>query len=622
MGLVDLRTDLKSLRFGKDRVGGGSSNQPYKTRPIPDNLSDTDVTGGPDFLLRGGTLALRNSVRDVSRLAKMFTDFKSPNGLLYTVKQNILSRTSVQTQASPNVLNDGIYLPTSTIAQAGVNALGIHLNKQGIDPTGLLAETGILVQPSYSNHLSDIKEVSTNRLVDLFNTKLDTDDKELRNYPGGPGAKLGIGSTKISRDFNTKTGFDRLKISGDLASENISVFSYKDIASYYGDSNLLDFEERSETKDKEGIDRKKGIIKPSFTTFLTPPRSGNSNFSKTLNYETENIEKRVNLGNPGKVGNKSSYVLGKDGNNRPLDKLNALPIYSSTEGVIQNSIKNDLVKFRIGVIDNNKPNKKTYIHFRAFIDSMSDSYSSNWNSTNFVGRGENLYRYGGGFNRSVNLAWTVAAQSKDELIPMYQKLNYLASVVAPDYSSDGYMRGNLITLTLGGWFFEQVGFIEGITYDIPSESPWEIAIPDSGESTSDTILSDKSVKEMPHIIKVTGFKFTPIQGFLPQIQKNSYAKQSFEGADADYVSAYGPERYIMLSNGGEHVYRDDQGNRKAEILADNYGTTEGGITNENRNYIPIIDQRRVEPVNTIKPVGGTFNNIDVPNLIGIPNLNI
>ena len=587
MGLVDLRTDLKSLRFGKDRIGGGSSNQPYKTRPIPDSLSDTDVTGGPDFLLRGGTLALRNSVRDVSRLSQMFFDFKSPNGLLYTVKQNILSRTSVETQASPNVLNDGIYLPTSTIAQAGVNALGIHLNKQGIDPTGLTAKTGILVQPNYSNHLPNIKEVSTNRLVELFNTKLNTEDTELRNYPGGPGSKLGIGKTRISRDFNTKTGFDRLKISGDLASENVSIFSYQDIASYYGDSDLLDFEERSKQKDKEGVDRKKGTIKPNFTTFLTPPKSGNSNFSKTLNYETENIENRVNLGNPGKVGDKSSYVLGKNGDNRPLDKINALPLYQSSKGVIENSIKNDLVKFRIGVIDNDNPKKKTYIHFRAFIDSMSDSYSSTWNSTDFVGRGEKLYRYGGGFNRSLNLAWTVVAQSKDELIPMYQKLNYLASTIAPDYSPNGYMRGNLITLTLGGWFFEQVGFIEGITYDVPQESPWEIAIPDSGESTSDTILSDSSVKEMPHMIKVTGFKFTPIQGFLPKIQKNNYEKQSFEGAEADFVSGYGRERYIMLSNGGEHVYRNESGDRVDQILADSYGEPNNGeITDGNFNYIP------------------------------------
>ena len=49
-----------------------------------------------------------------------------------------------------------------------------------------------------------------------------------------------------------------------------------------------------------------------------------------------------------------------------------MPLYKSS-GVIQNEIKNDLVKFRIGVIDSNSPNQKTYIHFRAFIDSLINS---------------------------------------------------------------------------------------------------------------------------------------------------------------------------------------------------------------------------------------------------------
>lgn len=616
MGLVDLRTDLKSLRFGKDRIGGGSSNQPYKTRPIPDSLSDTDVTGGPDFLLRGGTLALRNSVRDVSRLSQMFFDFKSPNGLLFTAKQQLLSRSNVKTQASPQAFNNGIYLPTSTIAQSGVNALGVHLNKQGIDPTGLTSKTGILVQPQYSNFAfitsgngkgvfrdlnSKVISNETNRLINLKEGKVDnitslvSSEPFLFEYSGGPGSILGtFGKTKIKRYSDTRDAFNLLKKSQPFIDQNVATMGADEIAAQVS----------SKSSPKIGKD---------FRTTLTPPNSQYSNLSKTLDYGRENIESRVNLGNPGKKGNKSSYVIGKrDENDKklgPLDKINALPLYSSTEGVIQDSIKNDLVKFRIGVLDNKNPTKKTYIHFRAFIDSMSDSYSSNWNSTDFVGRGEKLYRYGGGFNRSVNLSWTVVAQSKDELIPMYQKLNYLASTIAPDYSDNGYMRGNLISLTLGGWFFEQVGFIEGITYDVPSESPWEIAIPDSGESSSDTILSDSSVKEMPHMIKVTGFKFTPIQGFLPKIQKNNYAEQSFEGAEADFVSGYGRERYIMLSNGGEHKYSAND-----RVLADNYGTTEGGITDGNRNYIPIIDQRRVEPVNTIKPVGGTFGNFDVPNL--------
>jgi hypothetical protein len=51
----------------------------------------------------------------------------------------------------------------------------------------------------------------------------------------------------------------------------------------------------------------------------------------------------------------------------------------------------------------------------------------------------------------MSLSWTVVAQSKQELIPMYKKLNYLASSLTPDYSPNGYMRGNLVQLTVGGY---------------------------------------------------------------------------------------------------------------------------------------------------------------------------
>ena len=37
--------------------------------------------------------------------------------------------------------------------------------------------------------------------------------------------------------------------------------------------------------------------------------------------------------------------------------------------------------------------------------------------------------------------------SKAELIPQYQKLNFLASSLAPNYSKAGYMQGNLAYLT-------------------------------------------------------------------------------------------------------------------------------------------------------------------------------
>ena len=84
MGLIDLKTDLKSLRYGNDRVYGGNSGQPYVTNNIPDDLSP--YIGTTDYLLRGGIRVVRDSAADVERLAKMFKDVKSPNGIFFTTK--------------------------------------------------------------------------------------------------------------------------------------------------------------------------------------------------------------------------------------------------------------------------------------------------------------------------------------------------------------------------------------------------------------------------------------------------------------------------------------------------------------------------------------------------------
>jgi hypothetical protein len=71
------------------------------------------------------------------------------------------------------------------------------------------------------------------------------------------------------------------------------------------------------------------------------------------------------------------------------------------------------------------------------------------------------------------------------------------------------MRGPLVSLTLGGYLYEQPGFITSLTYDIPMECTWEIGINDVG-------AYDPNVKELPHMIKVTGFNFTPIHTFVPR----------------------------------------------------------------------------------------------------------
>ena len=161
------------------------------------------------------------------------------------------------------------------------------------------------------------------------------------------------------------------------------------------------------------------------------------------------------------------------------------------------------------------------MNFRSFINSFSDDYSADWGDVQYVGRGDKFYNYKG-FSRSIKMSWTVHAQSKAELIPMYKKLNFLASSLAPDYSSGGFMRGNLIRLTVGGYLYNQLGILKSISYTIPNESTWEIGINDAGDSDSD-------VKELAHMIEVTGFDFIPIESKIPQLDSRFIALSNGSG---------------------------------------------------------------------------------------------
>ena len=100
MPLVDLKTDLRSIRFGSpdapgDRPNGAWSNQPYITTPIgADFLAPTPnrfaIGKGSDFILRGGASAFVDATTDDIRLGKMFTDLKTPNGIQFVAKQELL----------------------------------------------------------------------------------------------------------------------------------------------------------------------------------------------------------------------------------------------------------------------------------------------------------------------------------------------------------------------------------------------------------------------------------------------------------------------------------------------------------------------------------------------------
>jgi hypothetical protein len=564
----------KSIPYGDDTKGGGSSNQPYIKSPIPDEL-----TANPsDYILRGGVLNnIQTSAQDVSRLTKMFLDTKSTNGLFFTLKQQQLSATAVRTQASPRFgLNGQLYSPLNTLAQAGLVSQGTHLNKQGINP---FAETGAYANGNdslYGVVVTNQQDPKDNRLVQLSGGRLinnnaqGPDDAFVMRYNGGPGSFKGVGRTVIRFGKDSKT-FLSLQRTNDIPSaygQNTWVYnSYllRNTDAVTSPLDVLPEEDQIPINNKVDfanptIQDFRKVLRANLTSAKDKQTASNSGATPDApNYQRKNYEQNFNFNDPGQRSGKSytSYSKGvqrTDGNGTPtttvgpVDKINALPIYKSEQidtlsatGEDISSTTNDFVKFAIAAIDNNDPAFSTFMHFRALLDSFNDSYNASWNSTKYLGRGENFYTYDS-FTRTVSLSFTAVAQSKQELIPMYKKLNYLASQLTPDYSPKGYMRGPLVKLTVGGYLYEQPGFIQDLSYDLITDAPWEIAINEEGGV-------DGTVKQLSQMVKVTSFTFIPIHNFVPSKQGLGFG---LDGVN----TTQGPQRYIALENAQGNNYNE------------------------------------------------------------------
>jgi len=609
MPLIDLKTDLKSLRFKSadtpgDRPGGGWSYQPFvtKNKDYLDNVSIEDLrrTGGKDMLLRGGTLVPKSIFEDEERLSKFL--FTTPAGFIFQTQQNLLSITGVRVfggypnqvrAANINKANDGTYLPTSTLAAVAGTALGFHPNKQGIDFTGT---SDLLSRPQYLNLIKGgvfntgnsegISKVANNRLFNLYSNKIvglpitalalssgnantgplaqfllnnklirgvaNFVDKNIGNpenlyaYLGGPQATEGpagktiikIGGDSPSRQYTGDVLIGNNIFTTNRASQNsalkFSTLSQTQLATYpaIGDGStyntVTDFRDNLQAKP-------------------------NSFIAKSLPYEKYNIEQRVNLGDPGRrTVNRSNPTKGIPSNAKGLDQINSMYLYQS-DVVTTDKRKNDLIKFRIATILNDNPSQSIFTHFRAYINSFTDTMNASWNSFKYSGRGEDFYTYQG-FQNSISMGFTVVAQSVQELSIMFQKLNYLKSTLAPDYSDSGYMRGNIHKLTMGAYFYEVPGIIDSLTYTVPNDTTWDIAIPSQPSGIQDTLLGGinvrtPQVKELPHRIEVQ-MSFKPIYDFLPETVKDIEAR----GANMT-------QRFITLqdstSKSSNNLYADE-----------------------------------------------------------------
>ena len=531
--LVNLRTDLKSLKYGHDRPGNGDSGQPYVVTNIPNRLTTGYTDDG--FIRGGQSLATKSSVFDQIRISKFFKD--KPKGSLFITRQVRLQFSNPKLEVKKfagggsglfgaiatvaagafNVVNELIPGPTrlynngfNTLTQVGANAFGQHFDRHGILP----------VQDDNSKYLAVVRhnnENGNNRLVGLKNrlikptenpqkflnsvnfiinninallktnipTKgLQPQDLTIDNYLGGPNSLYGNGRTIIRRFDITSNSFNTLEVQERIAPGVPSINYANDlgVSDQYldpvgADNNFTanNITVQNPTNKPSQIDQSAVVYKSLSSKNYDTLKTAVSKVTDKQKYNV--ILQKTNNLNP----NFSAYLGGK----KTLDVANRYdPNILSVVFRIINPFTRD----------------EDPIILSAYMKGFRDNFDASWNEYSYAGRSESFYTYGK-FKRNVNFSLDIPCFNKAELLVKYRALGQLASTTAGAYNTNGLLAGVLIKLNVGNHVRGEYAILNNLSYEIPDETSWDIDA------------------QLAMLIRAT-FSFTIIHSNLPQYKKD------------------------------------------------------------------------------------------------------
>jgi hypothetical protein len=523
MPLLDLKTNLTSIKFGRDRLNSGDSGQPYIKTPIigdryatqnppPDlityattnrNSLDYPIRGGNvDFEIGTQTLTISSKI-DKERIAAFLKD--APRGTAFVQKQIGLQLTNPKTETGNSIANalgnisalPGILENTriyntgkNTLAQVGVSGTGFHLPRHGLFPFDTLSKYYKDIVGA-QNRMSSEQVKNENRLLILQqlklqstqalvakNTVLGAIDKinqlgislnknVIQSYLGGPGSVYGIGSTTIRRFDDTSNA----------ARKTRRGMTYDQIFS----------QTINDSKEKTVFDIQ------DFKKSQTESAKINS---REFTYKMSMSGSRDGIAEAG-----IRTYFGNAWDKNPTVDSN--PLYNTISAALSNRDVDDMIKFGFECINNDNPSLGMFLQFRAYLtNGITDSNQASLNSFKYMGRGEDFFVYQG-FTRTMAFSFRIAVENSQDLESLYNKLNALVSQVYPDYSKGGVMRTSLTRITIGDYIYRMPGLLESINVTVNQDSPWEI----------------ENGNQMPHYVDVA-VTFRPIHEEVPVRVKN------------------------------------------------------------------------------------------------------
>ena len=120
-------------------------------------------------------------------------------------------------------------------------------------------------------------------------------------------------------------------------------------------------------------------------------------------------------------------------------------------------------------------NKKSIV-FRAILSGITDTFTPEYASERYIGRPDNVYVYVG-TTREISFTFDIYPKSDEELIHLWEKINYLAGLTYPSWAAAAGgglgMVAPICKLTLGQMYDNTSGYISGLTYTVMDEGTWE-----------------------------------------------------------------------------------------------------------------------------------------------------
>ena len=501
-GLLNLQTNLKSLRYGSD--------QPYITKDI-DNPPPSN----------GLSMQVSRRIDDLSRVSQMMID---KPGLRFLENEALLMQTDLLKklekaeskgsfalkQAKDTALHV-IKTAASTLAQVPVEGTGLHFLKAFrtdtyIRPTG--DDSSFLEQLVGRGGVEGAPYALRGETVP---TSPNGDGYEHKTIHSANESGLGTQSP---------TGDDTYFVN----TEKGAAINYSDFGTYL--QTKLDDTTLNKNVTKEA-------------RVLLGDQGARTGTAKSLNQYWF-------ASSPVNIANKQFAT--------ETDKINALDIQDSK--VNGEKEGRDFIKFRFHIVT---PETTRILYFRAFLDSFADNYSATWNGVKYLGRAEDMQVYGG-FGRKISLSFKIAAATRAEMKPLYRKMVYLASATAPTYGQAGqFMRGTITKLTVGDYVYELPGVLNSVNFTWQQDYPWEIAMK---EPEADG--GDNSMQELPMVMDCQ-IEFTPIHTFTPETGLKKFFTTGVANAPEAGEDSLGKEFFVddpVL--GGDPLLKEKAGAKSAD----------------------------------------------------------